>query len=127
MNELTPLWYPPRNAFWFDLFGDQIVNIGETTLISYQLPVGDVGVVRWFAQDITTPSEWDSITWKILVNSNPDKMYGNIIGKISNLDIPTDVMVKIYRGGLLKLVVSSTKNNIRVIGRLKGWHWNDGR
>lgn len=121
-----PWWFPPHNAFWFDEIGanDVSVNTGNITLIDYQLPLATRGVVRWFGQEVSNTGKKSAVTWNIQINGSPDKVYGSVVGIISTIEAPTETLIKIPKGGNIKLIVSSSDlENISVIGRFKGWHW----
>lgn len=127
ITQLTPLTFSPYDAIWFDYVSSAIINNDTQTLISFELPLASVGVIRWVGQDIATPNMESSVTWKILVNGGPDKVYGSIVGLISTIKSPTETMIKLTRGTKVIMQSSSTSSNVRVFGRLKGWHWIDKR
>lgn len=120
----SPPWHAPfPNCEWFDLVKDVIINNSSATLIDFTLPIGSEGVVKWFGQDLS-PASWNDVTWKLRINGGPDKVYGNIIGQVAQLIIPTEVFIMLPDKANITLEVSTTLiANITAIGRLKGWYW----
>lgn len=126
LGAINPYWDPPRESIWYDLVEDVTVSNtdGDVELLSFALPIASIGTIRWFGQ--LSSGSYDNITWKIRVNDGPDTVYGTVRGLISTLEAPDDILVKIPRGGKIKLLVScNIATPVRAIGRLKGWYWED--
>lgn len=122
---LAPIWIPPADCEWFDLVGGSNVDkTSAVTLASLTLPVDQRGIIRWFGQDIPNKDKVDSIVWRIKINGGPDKVYGTVQGLISEFKSPTDILIRIPKGGTVELTAETTDvDTIYCAGRLKGWYW----
>lgn len=126
-NKVNPYWQPPIEALWFDHLENTVLASGASqTIIDFNLPLSSIGTVRWFGQDVyfPNPTSYDDIEWQILVNNGPDIIYGKIVGLISRVYDPTDIMIKLPRAANVKLTIKNTGlSSISLRGRLKGWYW----
>ncbi len=121
-----PWWVPSGDADWFDYVANATINNNSATLINFTLPDTDRGVIRWFGQTILQSGMDNLVTWNILVNGGPDRVYGSIVGLISTTINPTETLIRLPKGSQVQLNVSTINiGNIDVIGRLKGWSWTE--
>lgn len=122
----APWWFPPDNGDWFDNTVSGSVTLATSPLPLFSFTLNDIerGVIRWFGQAISPPNNDTLITWQILVNGAPDRVYGSIVGLISSIVMPTETLIRLPKRSTVVLQVSTT--NVAAItctGRLKGWSW----
>lgn len=121
-----PWWMPPYNAIWFDQVGSATVtNLNSPlSLVQFNLNKNERGVIRWFGQTLNPANVDNQVTWQMLIDGSPDRVYGSIVGLISSVIVPTETLIKIPAGGTVSLQVSTANvTGIQAIGRLKGWSW----
>ena len=126
LGAINPYWYPPKECLWFDYVnGTNIVQAdGEITIINFTIPIASIGTIRWLGQRLCSVANFGTITWKIKINSGPDTVYGSIVGEISDLTSPLDIMIKLPKGANIQMSVqSSSATSLYIVGRLKGWYW----
>ena len=75
------------------------VPAGTTTVIvTYKPPANTLGILRWFATGIQNLSDFDVLTWQLVVGGNPVYGFDNIKGPIASILDPMPMFWPIFQG-----------------------------
>lgn len=98
---------------------------GTTTTLSFTMADGMMGVLTEVAQGATSPTDWDSLCWRILVNGNPQFPFNNMCCQFGSLSSPRKLQILLRPGDTVSLEVknSSASDITGVQGWLCGWMW----
>lgn len=122
-----PFVIMPPNADFFDLFSSQSIASGGTGTF-FAAELGPNEFVRVSA--IGLESDADSLVsitnmvFRLRVNGNNDRFYGNLSDQIGTGQRPTEVLVRIFEpGSLLEFIAENNDgaNTALAFGRVQGW------
>lgn len=96
-----------------------------TTTLSFTMPNGMMGVLREFAQGATSPTDYDSLCWRLVRNDVPLFPWNDICCQMGSLDRPRPVQIIIQPGETISLQAKNTSGAgiDNVLGWLYGWMW----
>lgn len=80
----------------------------HTTVVSFTLPRGMIGLLEAFANGVVNLVQWDSLTWRVRVNGNPIPGLDNIQGAFGSVMAPKVVYWPLPSGAKLEVVASSS-------------------
>jgi hypothetical protein len=96
-----------------------------TTTLSFTMADGMMGVVKEFGQDAVSPTDWDSLAWRLTVNGTPIFPWNNVSCQVGSMVDPRPVQIILRPGDTIALQVrnSSGADITNVGGWLYGWMW----
>lgn len=122
---------PPFTAKIIDEFSTCPVVIPAggifTTVVSFSIPGGKYrGVIKEGGQSTDAVVNWDSLTWRVIVDTIPYQPYLGVPMQMWQMVPPTQLPVPIrLRGGqtIALQAANASAADINVVGRFGGWYY----
>ena len=90
------------------------------------MPQGRMGVITEFAQSALQPTDWDNLTWRLVLNGTPVFPWNSISCQMSSFQAPRKVQIILPPGSTFALEVSNSSLVTPVDGvggLILGWSW----
>lgn len=94
----------------------------RSTIVSFQIPQGCLGILRSFATAVQNGADWGNIRWALALGGHPVLGYDNMLGPISDILYPLVFSIPVFQGQLVKIVASNltAKAISNVTGAIRG-------
>lgn len=128
-----PVWdFPSWDSKFFDRVGviaTPAVGPVDTVVVSFAMPPGYTGVVRWLSNIFLGAGFTDgsgNLIWRVLRDGQAVEDYENITAQLGTLPIPTDTFIPIGENQTVSITITTIVlpgGGTSIGGRLKGWRW----
>jgi hypothetical protein len=99
-------------------------DVAEISLVSFVVPTGVMGVLKFFGQGAKTANAFNFVTWRIMRNGTPYADFGNLTGQVGSISNPKSVTERLVGGDTIEIrVVAAVGGPYEVYGSLEGWYW----
>jgi len=99
-------------------------DAAEISLVSFTMPTGMMGVLKYFGQGAKTANAFNFVTWRLIRNGTPFADYGNLTGQVGSISNPKPVTERINGGDVIEIkVVAAVGGPYEVYSMLEGWYW----
>lgn len=116
---------------WFNLAQPITLaaDASRSTIVSFQVPPGCLGILRAFATAVQNGADWGRIRWAITVDGNPIQGFDNVRGPLSDILYPVILVWPLYRNQLLRVVASNLTSTAisNVTAMIRGTYFRAAR
>lgn len=83
-------------------------SASRSTVVSFQVPAGFLGIFRAFATALENAADWDLVTWAVEVGGHPVPGFELLRGPISDILYPVVIIWPVFRRQLVRIVASNS-------------------
>jgi hypothetical protein len=88
------------------------VNSGTIgTVVTYKPPPGALGILRWMALGLQNLSDYDTITWSLVVGGMPVYGFDSITGPIASILDPMPIFWPIFQNQAVQVLANNPSSS----------------
>jgi hypothetical protein len=109
-----------------DTWTTMVDTLNSAIQQQFTVPQGHMAVLTEFAQDAISPTDWDSLCWRLTRNDLPLFPWNNVCCQMGTLNSPRKVQIILYPGDTIRLQVKNSTigpDIDNVGGWMYGWYW----
>jgi hypothetical protein len=110
-NPLTVVAWAKRHPSWGTIWKEANFlatlagGAGFTRVVSFRVPMGELGVLEGFANGVSNAGDWDALTWQVRINSTATPGLDVIQGPFGYIPVPEPLSIPLMPNQLVEVVV----------------------
>jgi len=105
--------------------GTVSVGLTELSVVSFTIPIGMKGVLKFFGQGAKTSLAFDHVTWRLMRNGTPIADLGAFTFQLGSISAPYGTTERLSNADLIELrAISDVAGPYEIYGLLSGWYWS---